>query len=49
MAKNIAKTARKSKKKQQEDNLFVLILYFRKAPHMHRPQMSHIFYFCEKV
>ena len=29
--------------------IFVLILYFRKALHMHRPQMSHIFYFCEKV
>ena len=29
--------------------IFVLILYSREAPHMHRPQMSHIFYFCEKV
>ena len=23
--------------------IFILILYFRKARHMHRPQMSHIF------
>ena len=29
--------------------IFVLILYFCKALHMHRLQMSHIFYYCEKV